>query len=250
MFTQTTISMHNYEAGFGKTRETWAEIPQEGRWLNFFKDEQDRLTSQTAALHKAHRLDERGEFDEAKKIREAIEHPYLFQGLPSEVVAPLSLADKEEILADVQRGWMKLAEPANFRGDWAWLDLIDAEHAVQAALIVIDVRLEYLHSLTYQGPVRPQDMGCSQEAVTQAMLLFTSENLLYLRNALTDVVLPKLVEAKDSLRSRMGEVALTREIYCVKCEEIHSGSQGFVVLNATRREGKGNGTYCLECFGH
>lgn len=250
MFTQTLISMHNYDAGFGKTRETWALIPQEPRWLSFFKDEQDRLTSKTAALRKAELLDDRGEFDEAKKIREAIEHPYLFQGLPSEVVTPLSLADKEEILADLHRGWMKFAEPANFSGDWAWSDLVDAEHAVKAALIVIEVRLEHFHSLTYQGPLRPQDIGACQEAVTQAMLVFGSENLIYLRNALTDVVLPKLGEAKAALRSRMGEVDLTREFYCVKCEETHPGSNGFVVLNATRREGKGNGTYCLECFGH
>ena len=250
MFTQTVISMHNYEGEFGKTRETWAVIPHEARWLNFFKDEQDRLTSKTAALRKAQRLDDRGEFDEAKKIREAIEHPYLFQGLPPEVVASLSLADKEEVLADLHRGWMKFAEPANFSADWSWLDLIDAERAVRAAVLVIDVRLEYLHSLTYQGPVRPQDMGCSQEAVTQSMLLFTSENLLYLRNALTDAVAPKLVEAKAALRSRMGEVDMTRQIQCVKCNETFPGSQGFVVLNATRRGGVGNGTYCLECFGH
>lgn len=250
MFTQSTVTMHNYEPGFGKMAEWWASVPQEARWLRLFLDEQERLKSKEAALHKAQLLDDRGMTDEAEEIREAIEHPYLFQGLPPEVVDLLAPIDKDEMLVTLQRGWQKIAEPGTFRYSWDWLDLIDAERACAAALIVIDAKLNFMHSLTYQGPVRRQDMGCSQEAVTQAMLLFASENLLYLRKALTDEVAPKLSEAKLLLRSRLGQVDLTAEFSCVQCAQDFSGAKGFVLLDAPRRGGVGNGVYCLDCFGH
>lgn len=223
MFTQTTISMYTYEAGFGRMPEMWAEVLH-GRWRHLFRDEQERLKSN--------------------------KQPYLFQGLPAELVDSLSIRDKHEVLDTFQRGWMKIAEPANFRNTWSWPDFTDVEMACSAALVVIDAKLNFMHSHTYQGPVRGQDMGCSQEAVTQAMLACGSSGPLHLRNTLTDEIAPKLAEAKMFLRARMGDVDVTGEYFCVQCDRVFSGAKGFVLIDATRRGGDGNGIWCLDCIGH
>lgn len=225
MYTQTTVSMYHYGA-MGKEKDDWGQHLPHPRYLNIFKKELERLDDKQ-------------------------DEPRLFKwGLPNDADNALSDIEKKDILVTLQLGWAKLAEPGNWAAPWTWTDIEDVERSVAGALTLVDAHLNFMCSRTLQGPLRPEDAGCTKEAITQAMLEFGSSSWLLLEKTLIQDVLPRLAEAKLELRGRMGQVDPFADCLCVKCQRNFSGIEGFVVIDATRRDGKGNGIHCLKCIGH
>ena len=175
-------------------------------------------------------------------------------GLPADVVEPLSLEDKQGILARLNHGWRRVSEPSLRQQPWEWDDIGDAEEGCRGALCLIDAHCKQIEESlsSYMG-------GGDRFASRQEFISYVQEPFLRLRSWIEDHTLPGLSKARGMLRSRMGQVDIAAQLECRKCGKKFSGGEGYVVLAGTRKanvtwerrpDAYDNGVHCLSCFGH
>ena len=126
-----------------------------------------------------------------KQTRHPEDGPVLFRYGPLvKVGAPLSLAEKQEILETLEKGWTRVSDKGTWVGAWT-LEQIDlAVQACNGALTLMEAKLVKLDGHAH-------DHGNTEQA--EAMHSYIAQHLHEIEDAIVESVMPRLLDGKELL---------------------------------------------------
>ena len=126
-----------------------------------------------------------------KQTKNPEDGPVLFRYGPLvEVAASLSIAEKQEILETLEKGWTRVSDKGTWVGDWTMKQIELAEQACYGALALIEAKLVKL-----DGHV--DEAGYTDQA--EAMHSYIADTLHEMEDAIVESVMPRLGDGKALL---------------------------------------------------
>jgi len=126
-----------------------------------------------------------------KRTKSPEDGPVLFRYGPLvEVGENLALAEKQEILETLEKGWTRVSDKGTWVNDWTLEQIDMAVQACNGAMTLIEAKLIKLdgHAL---------DAGNTEQA--EAMHDYIADTLHEIEDALVESVMPRLLDGKELL---------------------------------------------------